>query len=327
MSFWQHRRVLVTGGAGFIGSHLVEALLDAGAHVVVLDAYNPHDHRGHLEGVGHPSLEVHLGDVADPFFTRRLTEGVDTVFHLAALIGIPYSYVAPAHYVHTNVNGTLAVLEAARAEGVRRVVHTSTSETYGSAQYTPIDELHPLVGQSPYSASKIGADQLAVSYHRSFDVPVATIRPFNTYGPRQSMRAVLPTVMAQALHADHIEVGSLTPVRDMNFVTDTVAGFLGVGEAEGVEGDVFNVGSGKGSTIGELLQIVLEVAGVPDKPVKQRDERVRPDKSEVMALLCDHSKATETFGYQPKVSLRDGLTQLRDHLADRKPTDPNRYRI
>ena len=325
--FWSGRRVLVTGGAGFIGSHLVDALLERGAVVRVLDAYNSHDDRGHLQGVTHERLEVALGDVADDHFTRTLAEGCDTIFHLAALIGIPYSYVAPAHYVRTNVSGTLAVLEAARLHGVRRVVHTSTSETYGSAQYTPIDEDHPLVGQSPYAATKVGADQLAGSYFRSFELPVVTLRPFNTYGPRQSMRAVLPTLMTQALFADRIEVGDLTPIRDMNFVADTVAGFLGVAEAPEVEGGVFNVGSGTGHTIGEFLDIVRTVTDTQDKPVVQSAERIRPDKSEVRALICDFTRAGEAFGYKPTVAIEDGLARLRDHILAHPPTDPSRYRI
>ncbi|MGQ0623877.1 MAG: GDP-mannose 4,6-dehydratase [Sporichthyaceae bacterium] len=324
--FWEGRRVLVTGGAGFIGSHLVEALLARGAHVRVLDLYNSHAHRGHLEGVEHPHLEVRLGDVSDAEFTRRAVAGCDTVFHLAALIGIPYSYVAPGHYVRVNMSGTLAVLEAVRHEGTRRLIHTSTSETYGSAQYTPIDELHPAVGQSPYSATKIAADQLATSYHRSFDLPVVTVRPFNTFGPRQSRRAVLPTVMAQALFADEVRVGSLAPRRDMTYVSDTVAGFLGAAQAQGVEGEAFNLGTGVAYSVGEMVELIFEVTGTR-KPIRIEDQRVRPAKSEVDELLADYAKAAEAFGFTPTVSLTDGLARLRDHLQGSRPSDLAAYVI
>ena len=326
-AYWTGRRVLVTGGCGFIGSHLVDALIAAGGRVLVLDAYNSSSSKGFLEGVEEPNLDVRLGDVADPFFVRELSAGVDTIFHLAALIGIPYSYEAPAHYVQTNVHGTLAVLEAARAEGVRRVVHTSTSETYGSAQFEPMDESHPLVAQSPYAATKIAADQLVGSYFRSFDVPAVTLRPFNTFGPRQSMRAVLPTLMTQALYRDRIAVGSLAPVRDMNYVADTVAAFLGVGAAEGVEGGLFNVGSGIGRTIGDMLNAVQRVVGV-DKPVELDKARLRPERSEVTALICDYRKATAAFGYKPRVDFEDGLMMLRDYLVDRvAPTGLAAYHV
>jgi NAD dependent epimerase/dehydratase len=327
LGFWRGRRVLVTGGCGFIGSHLVDALLGLGSQVTVLDAYNTTSSRGFLEGREEADLDVRLGDVADPFLVRELSRDVDTIFHLAALIGIPYSYVAPAHYVRTNVDGTLAVLEAARTEGVRRVVHTSTSETYGSAQVTPMTEAHPLVAQSPYAATKVAADQLAGSYFRSFDTPVTTIRPFNTFGPRQSMRAVIPTLMAQAMRSDRIVVGALDPVRDMNFVEDTVAGFLGVGAADGVEGEVYNVGSGVGRTIGEILDEIQQVVGV-DKPVQQEPERVRPPKSEVVALVCDYGKARAAFGYSPQVDFQDGLGRVRDYLADlHSVADPSGYYV
>jgi NAD dependent epimerase/dehydratase len=324
--FWEGRRVLVTGGCGFIGSHLVETLLAQGARVAVLDAYNSASHRGFLEGLTHPALEVHLGDVSDGDFTRRLVAGSDTVFHLAALIGIPYSYVAPAHYVRVNIGGTLAVLEAVRHEGVRRMLHTSTSETYGTAQYTPIDESHPAVGQSPYAATKIGADQLVGSYYRSFDVPVVTIRPFNTFGPRQSMRAVLPTIMAQALFAEEVRVGSLDPRRDMTFVSDIVEGFLLAAGAQGIEGEVFNLGSGVARSVGEMLELIFKVTGA-EKPVRSETERVRPQKSEVGELLCNYAKAEETFGFSPRVSFEIGLERLRDHLLAVRPTDPTTYAI
>lgn len=325
--FWQGRRVLVTGGCGFIGSHLVEALLQRGARVSVLGRYNSRSDLGFLRGAGHPDLTVRLGDVVDPWFVQSMARGVDTIFHLAALIGIPYSYAAPSQYVDTNVSGTLSVLEAARRENVRRVVHTSTSETYGTAQYTPIDERHPLVGQSPYSATKIAADKLAESYFLSFDLPVVTLRPFNTFGPRQSLRAVIPTLMAQALHAAEITVGALDPVRDMNYVADTVAGFLGAAEAEGVEGNVYNVGSGQGHTVGEILSLVQQVAGV-DKPVRQEQERVRPAKSEVGKLICDYSRAAAAFGYAPSTPLAQGLERVRDYLLANPPAqDANLYRV
>jgi NAD dependent epimerase/dehydratase len=326
-AFWHGRTVLVTGGCGFIGSHLVEALLAAGAKVRVLGRYNSSSHRGFLNGNTHPALQVELGSVADPWFVQELARGVDTIFHLAALIGIPYSYRAPSQYVETNVNGTLAVLEAARREGVRRVVHTSTSETYGSAQYTPIDERHPLVGQSPYSATKIAADKLAESYFLSFAVPVATLRPFNTFGPRQSLRAVIPSLMAQALFSTEIQVGSLDPVRDMNYVGDTVAGFLGIGSADGVDGGVYNVGSGVGHTIGDILAAVLRVTGA-EKPVRSTAERTRPAASEVERLICDFSQAAAAFGYRPTVSLEEGLVAVRDYLLSAPPQlDATIYRV
>jgi UDP-glucose 4-epimerase len=325
--FWAGRRTLVTGGCGFIGSHLVEALLAQGANVLVLDAYNSTSSVGFLEGLDHPALEIRLGDVADPFLLRDLSSGADTIFHLAALIGIPYSYLAPAHYVRTNINGTLSVLEAARRERVRRVVHTSTSETYGSAQVAPMDESHPVVAQSPYAATKIAADQLATSYFRAFDLPVTTLRPFNTYGPRQSMRAVLPTIMTQALFADEVVVGSLHPIRDMNYVSDTTSAFLAVGESEQAVGELFNIGSGVGRSVSDMVEAVLSVVGT-DKPIRQDEARQRPEKSEVVALICDFAKATKTFGYRPSVTFEEGLERLRDYIAaSGSPPNVAAYRI
>lgn len=323
--FWRERPVLVTGGCGFIGSHLVEALLASGAKVTVLDQYTSTGQLMHLEGIDHPSLDVLLGDVADPFRTREAARGVDVIFHLAALISIPYSYVAPAHVVSTNVNGTLAVLEAARSEGVRRVVHTSTSEVYGSAQTWPMDENHPLSAQSPYAATKIAADQLALSYYRSFGTGVAVIRPFNTYGPRQSLRAVIPSIIAQALASDEIVVGATTPKRDLTFVADTVRGFLRIGREDDVDGEVFNIGSGQATSVGRLIERVLRVLGV-DKPIRHVEERMRPPESEVTSLICDASKARTRLGFEPEISLDDGLRAVAEYLTANPMTDPARLR-
>jgi NAD dependent epimerase/dehydratase len=324
--FWVDRHVLVTGGCGFIGSHLVEALLACGARVRVLDVYTDRADYGWLTGLSNDRLEIALGDVADSRYTDVQTEGVDTVFHLAALIGIPYSYLAPGHYVRTNIEGTMAILEAGRRNEVRRIVHTSTSETYGTAQFQPMNESHPLMAQSPYAATKIAADQLALSYHRSFGLPVAILRPFNTFGPRQSLRAIIPTLMAQALFAEEIVVGSLDPVRDMTYVSDTVEGFLGLARAEGVEGDVFNVGSGISRSVGEMLEAVQKVAGV-EKPVRQDRQRVRPPRSEVSVLLCDYGKAAAAFGYSPSISFDAGLEHVHSHLLAHPLRNERRYHV
>jgi NAD dependent epimerase/dehydratase len=269
------------------------------------------------------SVEVFPADICDPYAVRKAVEGCDTVFHLASLIAIPYSYLAPASYVDTNVKGTLNVLQACRDAQTRRIVHTSTSETYGSAQYVPIDEAHPLVGQSPYAASKIAADKLSESYHLSFDLPVATIRPFNTFGPRQSARAVIPTIITQALTgAAAIHLGALHPVRDLNYVKDTVAGFLATADCDDAIGTVTNIGRGEGVSVGELAALILEVCG-SDARIESRSERLRPDKSEVQRLVCDNRKASEMLGWRPRYSLRDGLEEtvewMRANLDRYKP--------
>jgi len=303
-------RVLVTGAGGFIGSHLVQALLERGAAVRAFLHYNSRNDVGNLAFLSaeeQAQVEVVLGDVQDSGSVSAAVSGCDCVFHLAALIGIPYSYVAPRSYVGTNVLGTLNVLDAVRQHGVRRMVHTSTSEVYGTALYEPIDEKHPLQGQSPYSASKIGADKLSESYYRSFDVPVATIRPFNTYGPRQSARAVIPTIASQLLAGrEEIQLGSLTPQRDLTFVTDTARGFIAVAECDEAVGEVVNVGSGATISIGELAQRMVELVN-PSARVVSRADRVRPDKSEVMKLICANAKARQLTGWEPTVSLKDGL--------------------
>jgi nucleoside-diphosphate-sugar epimerase len=251
-----------------------------------------------------------------------LVQGQEIIFHLAALIAIPFSYIAPAHYVATNCGGTLNLLEAARQHGVERFIHTSTSETYGTAQYTPIDEAHPLRGQSPYAASKIGADKLAESYYLSFGVPVVTLRPFNAFGPRQSARAIIPTIISQGLSGEVIRLGRLTPIRDLTFVADTVEGFIKVAECPQALGELFNIGSGRGVTIGELAHKIVSLLG-GSKEVVSEEERVRPDASEVMELVCNYGKAQKMLGWEPKISLEEGLSRtvayIRDHLHLYKP--------
>jgi NAD dependent epimerase/dehydratase len=322
---WSGKRVLVTGAGGFIGSHLTELLVERGAEVRALVHYNARNDWGNLEHVPREvsdAVEVVLGDITDPFGVRRAVEGREVVFHLAALIGIPYSYVAPQTYVETNVTGTLNVLEAVRSTGAARMVHTSTSETYGTARYTPIDELHPLQGQSPYSASKIGADKMAESYFRSFETPVATLRPFNTFGPRQSLRAVIPTVISQALSGSEVRLGSLTPVRDFTYVRDTARAFVAVAESDAAIGQTLNAGNGKGITVGEVASMILELIG-SDARIEADDQRVRPEASEVFELLADASKLRELTGWAPEVTLREGLTRtiewIQGNLASVKP--------
>ncbi len=317
------RRMLVTGAGGFIGGHLVERLMADGAHVRALVHYNSRGDWGHIGSIARSErLEIVPGDVCDPARVRQVTDGCDTVFHLAALIAIPYSYVAPASYVQANVVGTLNVLEAARQLGVRRLVHTSTSEVYGSARYVPIDEAHPLQGQSPYSASKIGADKLAESYFLSFGLPVATVRPFNTYGPRQSARAVIPTIISQILAGRRpIRLGSLAPQRDFNFVADTVDGFVAVAEAACTPGEVINIGSGTGISIGDTVALIQELMGSAVE-VLADEARVRPEASEVTRLVCANDKALRLADWRPRTSLRDGLARtiahMREHLHEYK---------
>jgi NAD dependent epimerase/dehydratase len=315
---WASRKVLVTGAGGFIGSHLCEALLDLGAQVTAQIRYTSRSDWGNLEFLSperKSALQVVAGTVEDSAFVNRLVEGKDVVFHLAALIAIPYSYVAPASYVRTNIEGTLNVLEAARNLGVGRVVHTSTSETYGTALYTPIDERHPLQGQSPYSATKIGADKIAESYHKAFGLPVATIRPFNTYGPRQSARAVIPTVISQALTQDEVRLGALDPVRDLTFVKDTVRGFLAVAESDRAVGETVNVGFGAGITIGDLADRILRLMGL-ERRIVQVSERLRPQASEVFTLVCNNARAKELCGWEPRYGLDEGLRQTIDFVRE-----------
>lgn len=301
--------VLVTGAGGFIGSHLVQALLDRGHRVRALVRYASHGGCGFLADLdGSPGdrLEIVRGDVTDARCVREAVRGCGTVFHLAALIGIPYSYVAPHSYVAVNIHGTLNVLEAARDERVDRVLVTSTSEVYGTARYTPIDEEHPLQAQSPYSATKIGADALATSYGRAFGLPVTIVRPFNTFGPRQSSRAVIPTIITQALHADAIRVGSLVPVRDMVYVADTAAGFVALAESDAAVGRATNLATGVGVTVGELVDRIQRIVG-RSLPVIEEAQRVRPEASEVFTLLGNAAAARRDAGWSPAVDLDEGL--------------------
>lgn len=308
----QEKTVLVTGAGGFIGSHLVEALVEKGAEVKTIVRYNSRNDWGMLENI--PSdvksnLHVTTGDITDFGVIKSAIKNCDIVFHLAALIGIPYSYIAPESYINTNIKGTLNIMQASMEEGVDKIVHTSTSEVYGTAKYVPIDEKHPLQGQSPYSASKIGADMLAQSFFLSFNAPVATIRPFNTFGPRQSARAVIPTIISQALSAQEINLGSLSPVRDLTYIKDTIDGFIKVAESDTSIGEIINIGNGKGITIGDLAKKILNCMENPDIPIHFDDKRIRPVKSEVMQLICDNAKAKRVIGWSPHYSLDQGLKE------------------
>ena len=309
--FWKDKRVLVTGAGGFIGSQLVERLLEEGARVRAFVRYSSRADTGYLRYVPPQwsgSLEVASGDLREWHTMRQAVQGCEIVFHLGALISIPYSYHHPYEVAEVNFMGTLNILMACRELGVQRLVHTSTSEVYGTARRVPIDEGHPLQGQSPYSASKIGADKLAESFFCSYDLPVVTVRPFNTFGPRQTGRAVIPTIISQALGACTVHLGNLSTKRDFTYVADTVQGFLCAAEAPGVEGQVFNLGTGQEITIGEIAQKIIRMVDQPVKIVVD-PERLRPEPSEVMRLLSDNSLARERLGWQPQVSLDQGLEQ------------------
>jgi UDP-glucose 4-epimerase len=305
-------RILVTGADGFIGSHLTEALISAGADVTALAQYNSFDSHGWLDDLPEPirrKINLVRGDIRDAAFVNRLVHGHEIVFHLAALIAIPYSYLAAQSYVDTNVIGTLNVLEAARQHGTERIVHTSTSEVYGTAITMPIDESHPLQGQSPYSASKIAGDMMAEAFARSFGVPAVILRPFNTFGPRQSERAIIATTIRQALDPScpAIMVGDATTMRDLTFVTDTAAAFMAAGIADGVEyGQAYNAGSQRAIMIGDLIDVILELTSC-EKPVLQDEKRLRPANSEVRALLADCTRFVRATGWSPQVTLEEGL--------------------
>jgi len=307
--FWKGKRALVTGAAGFIGSHLVEELVGARASVRAFVRYTSRGDIGmleDLEGAVLDEVEIFYGDLRDKSAVEKALEDVDVVFHLGAVISIPYSYLNPEEVVHVNVMGTLSVLQSALKFKIPRVVHVSTSEVYGTAQYVPIDENHPKRGQSPYSASKIGADELARSFYLTYGLPVRIVRPFNTFGPRQSQRAVISTIIVQALKAEEIHLGNLDTVRDFTFVKDTVRGLVKAAERDETVGQEINLGTGKGWSIGETARIVLDVLGVDKKIVVERD-RFRPEKSEVYRLISDNSKAKELLSWSPRYSFEEGL--------------------
>lgn len=309
-------KVLITGADGFIGSHLTEMLVDKGYEVKALSQYNSFNNWGWLEDVNcKDQIEVLSGDIRDPHYCKHITKGVDVVFHLAALIAIPYSYVAPDSYVDTNIKGTLNICQAAKENNVGRIIHTSTSEVYGTAQYVPIDEKHPLQPQSPYSATKIAADAMAMSFYNAFDLPVTIARPFNTYGPRQSARAVIPTIITQIANGmKEIKLGDISPTRDFNFVEDTCRGFLALAESDLSIGKTVNVGSNFEISVGDTLNIIKELMG-SDVEFITDEQRIRPGKSEVFRLWCDNTLIESLTGFKPAVDIREGLQRTIDWIT------------
>jgi NAD dependent epimerase/dehydratase len=318
-------KVLVTGADGFIGSHLVEMLVTNGWQVRALAQYNSFNNWGWLEDLAcKQDIEVISGDVRDPAFCRMLCQGIDSVFHLAALIAIPYSYQAPDSYVDTNIRGTLNICQAARDAGVKRVIHTSTSEVYGTAQYVPIDEKHPLQPQSPYSASKIAADVMAMSFYNSFELPLTIARPFNTYGPRQSARAVIPTIITQIANGKkQIQLGDVSPTRDFNYVEDTCRGFIALAGSEQTIGEIVNIGSNFEISVGDTLRLIKTIM-CSDVEFLMDEQRLRPEKSEVNRLWCDNAKMKSLTGFSPQVSLEEGLCRTVDWFV--QPENLRKYK-
>ena len=310
------KKVLVTGADGFIGSHLVEMLVANGYQVTALSQYNSFNNWGWLEDVNcKDKIEVLTGDIRDPHYCKHITKGIDVIYHLAALIAIPYSYVAPDSYVDTNIKGTLNICQAAKENGVECVIHTSTSEVYGTAQYVPIDEDHPLQPQSPYSATKIAADAMAMSFYNAFNLPVIIARPFNTYGPRQSARAVIPTIITQIANgAKEIQLGDTTPTRDSNYVEDTCRGFIALSECNDAIGQTVNIGSNFEISVGDTLNLIKEIMNSNVEFIVDRD-RVRPNKSEVFRLWCDNSKIEKLTGFKPQIDIREGLHRTVDWIT------------
>ena len=318
---WTTKKVLITGADGFIGSHLTERLISLGARVRAFVLYNSFNTWGWIDTFSSgekEAVDIVCGDIRETDLLKQALGDVDIVFHLAALIAIPYSYASPSSYIKTNVEGTLNLLQTGMECGVEKIIHTSTSEVYGTAQYTPIDEKHPLQGQSPYSASKIGADMVAESFYRSFNLPVTTVRPFNTYGPRQSARAIIPTLILQMLKGTTLRVGSLHPIRDFTYVSDTVEGFIKTAETDGVNGKVINLGSNQGISIGELADTLAKIMG-QEITIECEEERVRPPHSEVNRLLCNNQRAKELIKWQPAVKLAEGLSKTIHWFKENQP--------
>ncbi|MBT5400772.1 NAD-dependent epimerase/dehydratase family protein [bacterium] len=320
-----NKTALVTGADGFIGSHLVEMLVEGGYQVKALSQYNSFNDWGWLDSVPcKDNIEVLTGDVRDPHYCKFITKNVDIVFHLAALIAIPYSYIAPDSYVDTNIKGTLNICQAAREHGGIRVIHTSTSEVYGTAQYVPINEEHPLQPQSPYSATKIAADAMAMSFYNAFELPVTIARPFNVYGPRQSARAVIPTIITQIANGEkEIKLGDVTPTRDFNYVNDTCRGFIALAECDDSIGETVNIGSNFEISIGDTLNMIKDIMDSDVKFIVDVN-RVRPKKSEVFRLWCDNSKIEKLTGFKPEVDIVEGLKRTINWIT--KPHNLNRYK-
>jgi NAD dependent epimerase/dehydratase len=316
---------LITGSEGFIGSHLVEILVTKGYKVKALSQYNSFNNWGWLENIQcKDQIEVLTGDIRDPHYCKHITKDVDIIFHLAALIAIPYSYIAPDSYVDTNIKGTLNICQAAKENGNIRVIHTSTSEVYGTAQYVPIDEAHPMQAQSPYSATKIAADAMAMSFYNAFELPVTIARPFNTYGPRQSARAVIPTIITQIANgAAEIKLGDTTPTRDFNYVNDTCRGFVALAECDESIGQTINIGSNFEISIGDMLNIIKELMD-SDVEFIVDNQRIRPEKSEVFRLWCDNSKIEKLTGFKPEVDIRQGLKKTIDWIT--QPENLKKYK-
>ena len=320
------KKIMITGAAGFIGSHLTEYMVEKGYNIIAFDRYNSNNDWGWLENsIYKNDIQVILGDVRDYDSVSKAMKGCDSVFHLAALIGIPYSYTSPLAYIRTNIEGTYNVLEAAKNLSIKQALITSTSETYGTAQYTPIDEKHPLVGQSPYSATKIAADQLAISYFKSFELPVKIVRPFNTYGPRQSARAIIPTIISQLLNGKtEIALGNLSPTRDLTFVKDTCTGFEEIYKSDSLFGDVTNIGMKAEISIGELAKLIAELMKV-ELSIKSTHERIRPKGSEVERLFCENEKLLKHTSWKPKHTLEKGISEVVEWM--KKPENLNHFKF
>ena len=308
---WKNKKVIITGSEGFIGSHLTEKLVSLGSQVTAFVLYNSFNSCGWIDTFKkeiRENVKIFFGDIRDEAIVRKALKDQEIVFHLAALIAIPYSYYAPRSFIETNVLGTLNIVQSSREFELMKVIHTSTSEVYGTAKYTPIDESHPLQGQSPYSASKIGADKVVESFYKSFNLPVAVIRPFNTFGPRQSARAVIPTIISQALIGNEVNLGNICAIRDMNYVKNTVKGFINIAQSDKSVGEVINIGSGVGLTVKEIVDIVSKLLNKNIK-INLDEKRLRPEKSEVEVLICDYKKAENLINWTPEFSFEEGLIE------------------